>query len=610
MIGWIHPGLIFIFGALLIPFLKGTGKKVYLLALPVAAFADLVWISRSVPLTTWQIQFENYVITLGRVDQLSLIFAYIFTIAAFCMTLYALHVKENGHHIAAFLYVGSTLGVVFAGDLFSLYLFSEIMAWSSLFLIWYHKTRQSSEAGFRYIMVHIFGGVCLLAGIILHVQSAGSIAFNAFEWGFGWSYLASYFIMLGILVNAAAFPLHAWLADAYPEATAAGTVFLSAFTTKSAIYILLRGFPGVELLIWLGAITAVYGVIFALMVNDTRRMLAYALISQGGYMLAGVGMASRTLQAADGAIAHAVCCILYMGLMFMATGAVLEMTGSSKLNELGGLYRRMPAVFGLYMVGAFSIAGMPLFSGFVSKTMIIESAATLHLPVVWIMLEVASIGAFIVAALKLPYLVWFRKSEPTVEVREPHKNMLVAMALTAFLCVFIGVYPQVLYGALPYAVEYVPYTAGHVIEMLQYLTFAFVGFWLLKGTIHPEPAITLDIDWFYRVGGRKFIGFCERPLIDFANNIDRIIKDIADSFVWFSKNPVAASRILLLSVGVVVTRQLNPSYVQYERDLEELRRVYPRDPENRVAIGMGVLLVLLFFSIYLLIYLTYGVLWT
>ncbi len=608
MIGWIHPGLIFILGALMIPVLRGTAKKVYLLALPIAALADIVWFSGGIPFTTWQIQFENFVLTLGRVDQLSLVFAYIFTIAALCMTLYALHIREAGHHIAAFLYVGSTLGVVFAGDLFSLYLFSEIMAWASLFLIWYRRTRQSSEAGLRYIMVHIFGGVCLLAGIILHVQGTGSIAFDALDWGFGWAYLAPYLMLLGILVNAAAFPLHAWLADAYPEATAAGTVFLSAFTTKSAIYILLRGFPGVELLVWLGAITAVYGVIFALMANDMRRVLAYALISQGGYMLAGVGMASMTLLAADGAIAHAVCCILYMGLMFMATGAVLEMTGSSKLNELGGLYKRTPATFWLYMVGAFSIAGMPLFSGFVSKTMIIESATAL--PVVWLLLEVASAGAFIVAALKLPYLVWFSKTEPGVEVREPPANMLVAMALTAFLCVFIGVYPHALYSVLPYPVEYVPYTAGHVVEMGQYLIFAFLGFWLLKGTIHPAPAITIDTDWFYRVGGRKFIRFCERPLIDFADAIDRVMKDIADSLVWFSKNPALASRILLLSVGVVVTKQLNPTYVQYERDLEELRRLYPTEPEHHVAIGMGVLLVLLFFTMYLLIYLTYGVLWT
>ncbi len=613
MIEWIHPGLIFIFGTLLIPVLRGKWKKAYLLLLPIAALIDLILMSKGVfgaiPLSVWHIRFSEYVLTFGRVDELSLVFGYIFVIAAFCMTLYALHVKEDGHHIAAFLYVGSTLGVVFAGDLFSLYLFVEIMAWASLFLIWYRKTRASSEAGFRYIMVHIFGGVCMLAGIILYVQNTGSIAFNAFDWGFGWSHLASYFMLTGFLVNAAAFPLHAWLADAYPEATVAGTVFLSAFTTKSAIYMLLRGFPGVEILIWLGAITAVYGIIFALLANDTRRLLAYALISQGGYMMAGVGMVSGTLLAADGAIAHAVCCILYMGLLFMAAGAVLEMTGRSKLTELGGLYKRMPATFWLYMVGAFSIAGMPLFSGFISKTMIIESAATMHLPVVWLMLEGASIGAFLIAGLKLPYLTWFGKKEPVVEAREPPWNMLAAMGITAFLCVFIGVYPQALYGILPYSVEYAPYAVGHVVAMSQLLLFTFLGFWLLRGMLHATPTITLDTDWFYRIAGKKFIWFCEKPLLDFADSIDKVLKDIANSFVWFSRNPTAASRIMVLTIGAVIARPFNPTYMRYERDLEELRRMYPNESVHRVAIGTGVLLVLMFFTLYLIIYLTHGVLW-
>ncbi len=607
MIEWMHPGLIFILGALLIPVLKGKWKKAYLLLLPMVVLIDLLYMSKGV---FWRLPLLEYELVFGRVDQLSLAFGYVFVIAAFCMTLYALHVKEDGQHVSAFLYIGSTLGVVFAGDLFTLYLFWEVMAFSSLFLIWYRKTEASSEAGFRYIMVHIFGGICLLAGIILHVQSTGSVAFNSFDWGLGWSHLASYFILTGFLVNAAAFPLHAWLADAYPEATVTGAVFMTAFTTKSGIYVLLRGFQGVEMLIWLGAITAVCGVVFAVLANDTRRLLAYSLISQGGFMMAGVGMVSGTLLAADGAIAHAVCCVLYMGLLFMGAGAVLEMTGRSKFSELGGLYKHMPATFWLYMVGAFSIAGMPLFSGFISKTMIIESAAMVHQPVVWLMLEGASIGAFLVAGLKLPYLTWFGKKEPIVEVTgKLPLNMLVAMGITAFLCVFIGVFPQALYGILPYSVEYAPYAAGHVVAMSQLLLFTFVGFWLLRRMLHGTPTITLDTDWFYRIAGKKFIWFCENPLLNFADSIDRVLKDLTDSFVWFSRNPTAASRIMLLTIFSVVARPFNPAYMRYERDLEELRRMYPSESVHRVAIGTGVLMALMFFTLYLLIYLTHGVLW-
>jgi len=606
MIEWMHPGLIFIFGALLIPVLKGKWKKTYLLLLPIVALIDLLYMGKGV---FWRIPLLEYELVFGRVDQLSMVFGYVFVIAAFCMTLYALHVKEDGQHVSAFLYVGSTLGVVFAGDLFTLYLFWEVMAFSSLFLIWYRKTKASSEAGFRYIMVHIFGGICLLAGIILHIQNTGSIAFDPFNWGTGWGYLSAYFIFVGFLINAAVPPLHAWLSDAYPEATVTGAVFLTAFTTKSAIYVLIRGFPGVEILIWLGAIMAVYGVIFAVRENDARRLLAYSIISQGGYMVAGVGIG--TAMAINGSIAHALSCVLYMALLFMGAGAVLEMTGRGKFTELGGLYKYMPVTFGLYMIGAFSISGFPLFSGFVSKTMIVESAALIHQPFVWLLLEGAAIGTFLVAGLKLPYLTWFgrKEKEPVVEAREPPKNMLAAMGVTAFLCVFIGVYPQVLYGILPYAVDYAPYTASHVIGMSQLLLFTFVAFWLLRRMLHGTPTITLDTDWFYRIAGKKFIWFCEEPLLDFANSIDKVLKDLADSFVWFSRNPTAASRIMVLTIGAVVARPFNPTYMRYARDLEELRRTYPSESMHHVAIGTGVLMVLMFFTLYLLIYLTHGVLW-
>ena len=618
MIEWVHPGLIFILGALLIPVLKGRWKKIYLLLLPIAALIDLLYMSTSKGVF-WRIPLLGYELVFGRVDQLSLVFGYVFTIAAFCMTLYALHVKEDGQHVSAFLYVGSTLGVVFAGDLFTLYLFWEVMAFSSLFLIWYRKTKASSEAGFRYIMVHIFGGICLLAGIILHVQNTGSIAFNSFNWGTGWGYLPSYLIFLGFIINAAVPPLHAWLADAYPEATVTGAVFLTAFTTKSAIYVLIRGFSGVEILIWLGAIMAVYGVIYAVLENDIRRLLAYHIISQVGYMVCGVGIG--TWMAIDGSIAHAFCHILYKALLFMGAGVVIEMTGRSKFTELGGLYKYkyMPLTFWLYMIGAFSISGFPLFNGFVSKTMVVEASAMANLPIVWLLLEGASIGTFLHTGLKVPYLTWFgrrdKDKKPVVEsktevVKEPPKNMFVAMGITAFLCVFIGVYPQALYGILPYPANYNPYTVLHIIAMSQLLLFTFVAFWLLRGMLHGTPTITLDTDWFYRVWGKKFIWFCEKPLISFADSIDEKVRRIADSFVWFSKNPPVASRIMMLTVSTVFLRPFNPNplYTRYANDLEELRKLYPAEV-HRLAIGSGVLLVLMFFILYLIIYLTYGVLW-
>jgi len=612
VIEWFHPGLIYLFGALLIPVLKGKGKlrQAYLLLLPTLAFINLLLMSKGVLLSegeTWFLSFLGYNLTFGRIDMLSMVFAYVFVIASFCMILYAIHIKEEWQHVAAFFYVGSTLGVVFAGDLFVLFFFWEVMAWSSLFLIWYRGTKEAYGAGFRYIMVHFFGGICLLGGVVLQLQNTGSIAFEAFGWGLGSEYLASYLVFLAFIINAAVPPLGAWLADAYPEATVTGAVFLTAFTTKSAIYVLIRGFPGVELLIWLGAIMAVYGVVYAVLENDIRRLLAYHIISQVGYMVCGVGMGvfgtSAGEMAINGAVAHAFCHILYKALLFMGMGAIIEVTGRSKLTELGGIYKYMPITFWLYMIGAFSISGFPLFNGFVSKTMVVTASGMWHLPIIWLMLEGASIGTFLHTGLKLPWGAWFAREEPVCEAREPPKNMLAAMGITAFLCTLLGVYPKILYDMLPYPVHYEPYALGHVVAMSQLLLFTFVAFWFLRGMLHGTPTISLDTDWFYRKAGKKVIWFCEKPLMDFANYIDQHVMRMAGFFVWFSRNPVAALRIKGEEVRLTVEKPIaNPERAEvYERALEEVHRRQPiEEPLVSLSLGTALLVVLLFIALYLI----------
>jgi multicomponent Na+:H+ antiporter subunit D len=613
MIEWFHPGIIYIFGALLIPLLRGRLKKAYVLLLPIMAFLNLLLMSSGVFSSvgkTWSLPFLGYDLFLGQIDTLSMVFAYVFVIASFCMTLYAIHIKEAGQHVVAYLYVGSTLGVVFAGDLFTLFFFWEVMAWSSLFLIWYRRKKVAYQAGFRYILVHFFGGICLLGGILIHLQTTGSIAFEIFHWGWEISRenLASSLILLAFLINAAVPPLHAWLTDAYPEATVTGAVFLTAFTTKSAIYVLIRGFPGVELLIWLGAIMAVYGVVFAVLENDIRRLLAYHIISQVGYMISGVGMGvigtSAGVMGINGAVAHAFSHILYKALLFMGAGAVLEVTGRSKLTELGGLYKYMPITFHLYMVGAYSISGFPLFNGFVSKAMVVQASAMWHLPIVWLMLEGASIGTFLHTGLKLPWGTWFAREKPVCEAKEPPKNMLAAMGITAFLCTLLGVYPKILYNLLPYPVHYEPYTFSHVVTTSQLLLFTFVAFWLLRRMLYGEPTITLDTDWFYRLGGKGVIWFCEKPLMTFANLIDRSMMSVADFFVWFSRNPLVALGIKKEEVKLMGKKLfLSPERMgEYERVVEEKRRRYPGELP-RLTLGASVFLILLFLSLYLIFYL-------
>jgi multicomponent Na+:H+ antiporter subunit D len=501
MIEWLHPGLVLIFGAALIPFLPGRIRQVYQVAVPVLVLADVLMMT---PGKYGVIPFLDYQLTLGRVDKLSLVFGYVFSIMSVIGSVYSLHVKGARHHVAAWVYMGGALGVVFSGDLVSLFIFWELMG-ASVFLIWFAGGEAAIGSGFRYLMVHLFGGGCLGGGILMLLNQTGGIEFGQIAS----SGMAGSLILLGFLVNAAVPPLHPWLKDAYPEATVTGAVFLSAFTTKTAVYVLIRAFPGTEVLVWLGAVMAIYGVVYAVLENDMRRLLAYHIVSQVGYMVCGVGMGTEL--ALNGASAHAFSHILYKGLLFMGAGAVIEMTGKRKLTELGGLYKTMPITLSLYMIGGFSISAFPLFSGFVSKSMVISAAGESHRAAIWLMLTLASAGTFLHTGLKLPYYAFFWR-DSGIRVKEPPVNMLVGMGLAAFLCVAIGVYPAGLYRLLPYPAEFAPYTGLHVVQTLQLLLFTALGFFLLLKQLDPEPMISLDTDWFYRMGGRGVLWVATRVI--------------------------------------------------------------------------------------------------
>jgi len=506
--GWIHPGLVLILGAWLLPLLRGRIKRAAMILLPVAA---LVLCLVSTPGTHGVVHVLGLDLVFGRVDATSLVFACVFALIACVGMVFALHVEDDFQHIAALTYAGSALGVTFAGDLLTLYVFWEVMAIASTLIIWQRRQPSAIAAGFRYLLVHVVGGLALLAGIVIHWTQTGSLAFGdmgAFSGGLAWS-----LILVAFLLNAAVPPLGAWLPDAYAEAPVTGAVFMTAFTTKSAVYALVRGFPGTELLVWLGAFMAVYGVVYAVLENDARRLLAYHIISQVGYMVCGVGIGTQL--AINGATAHAFAHILYKALLFMGAGAVLQTTGLRKLSEMGGLYKTMPKTLGLYMVGAFAISAVPLFSGFVSKSMVVSAAGETHRAGVFLMLTLASAGTFLHTGLKLPYYMFFGKESDRPQDRrgkEPPANMLVAMALAAVACILIGVFPGLLYRHLPNPVDYVPYTLQHVTGTVGLLGFTALGFFLLLKHLDPAPTISLDTDWFYRRGAAVFVKWIQTPL--------------------------------------------------------------------------------------------------
>jgi multicomponent Na+:H+ antiporter subunit D len=530
---WVHPGLLLIVGAWLVPLLKGRARHVAMIALPAAALVDCILMQ---PGTHGVVPFLGQELVFGRVDRLSLLFSYVFSIITLLGMIYSLHVDDDAQHVAALTYAGAALGVTFAGDFLTLFLFWELMALSAALIVWLRRERAAVAAGFRYLLVHVFGGLCLLGGIALYWSQTGTLAFGDLSPHAGSA--AFVLILIALLLNAAVPPLGAWLPDAYPEATATGAVFLTAFTTKSAVYALIRGFAGTEILVWLGAAMAVYGVVYAVLENDARRLLAYHIISQVGYMVCGVGIGTEL--ALNGASAHAFAHILYKALLFMGAGAVLQVTGLRKLSDMGGLYKTMPVTFALYMVGAFAISAVPLFSGFVSKSMVVSSAGESHRAAIFLLLTLASAGTFLHTGLKLPYYMFFGPSTSSAPSRaqsrdgrdrglpgrEPPSNMLVAMGLAAAACVVIGVFPALLYGYLPFPVDYAPYTARHVLATLGLLGFTALGFFMLLAHLDPEPTVSLDTDWFYRKGALVILNWSRGGLArveDFVAQVSDVV---------------------------------------------------------------------------------------
>jgi multicomponent Na+:H+ antiporter subunit D len=366
------------------------------------------------------------------------------------------------------------------------------MAVTAAVLVWVRGTAEARLAGMRYVLVHLAGGGVLLFGVVAHVATTGSIAFGHFEPSMG-----AWMILVGFCLNAAVPPLGAWLPDAYPKASVTGAVLLSALTTKSAVYALLRGFAGWEILVPLGVLMALWGVVYAVLANDIRELLAYHIISQVGYMVAGCGMG--TAMAVNGAAAHAVCHILYKSLLFMGAGAVITTTGRRKLTELGGFWRRQRLVFGLYMIGAFSISGFPLWNGFVSKSMVVSAAGDAHRNVVFLLLLLASVGTFLHTGLKLPYFTWMGEDHG-IEPAPAPRSMVFAMAMAAVLCTVMGVWPDGWYALLPYATSYEPYTAAHLAETTQLLVFTFFAFYLFIPKLGGEATVSVDTDVLYRKG--------------------------------------------------------------------------------------------------------------
>lgn len=482
------PGLILLLGSLLIPLVEGRVREGLVLTLPLLTLAA-VWMVPQGHVVG--MEFAGYALEPVRWSSTGRVFATVFSIMAFAGGIYALRIAKLLELTSAFAYAGSAIGVTFAGDLVTLFVFWELMAITSTLVLWASDQPGAYRASMRYFLVHMFGGVLLMFGAVSHIAASGSVAFTAMTP----DTLPEQLILAGFLVNAGAPPLSAWIADAYPEASPSGMVFLSAFTTKTAVFALLMGFPGSRILIFFGLYMALYGIIYALLENDMRRILAYSIVNQVGFMVTGIGIGTE--MALNGAAAHAFTHIIYKALLLMSAGSVLYMTGRRDCTDLGGLFRTMPATTIAGGIGALAISSFPFTSGFISKSMINQAAADQHLAVVWFLLTAASAGVFLHAGIKFPWFVFFQK-DSGLRPSDPPRLMRWSMWLFGFLCIGLGVFPGPLYAILPFPVDYVPYTASHLMTQFQLLLFAGLAFFVMLPLMRRTRTLSLDFDWFYR----------------------------------------------------------------------------------------------------------------
>ena len=581
-----HPATALLLGGLATAFLRGRFASTVLVLAPLFGLFHLYGMELG-GVSTFHL--FGYEIVAASADQQAKVFGYLFHIAALVAGIYSFHVRDPWQVSMALFYAASAVGVAFAGDMLSLFLWWEGLAVTSVFQIWGRKTKTAEDSGFRYLFFHISSGLLLLFGIILryHGEGASALALHSLTDALESGDIGAQLILLAIGIKAAFPGLHVWLKDGYAEATHTGPVWLCAFTTKCAVCMLARLFPGAEILITIGAVMAVFPIFYAVIENDLRRVLCYSKINQIGFMVVGIGIGTEL--AIDGAIAHAFTHVIYKGLLFMSMGAVMFRAGEVRASHLGGLYKSMPWTTGFCIVGAASISAFPLFSGFISKSIIITETARHGHTLVWICLLFASAGVFHKAGIKVPFFAFFAK-DSGLRPKEAPRHMLVAMAISAFLCVFLGCNPQWLYSLLPNeAMGYHPYDGTHVITQLEILLFSALTFILLNlwGKYPKEmPSVNLDVDWIYRKLGCGFVrfgAFFWNGLNDLAHTL--LVAGLTDKVCVFAKGAQVNCAIF---VSVIVRGLGYPGFLGSKSEQMMKRRVrlgiYP--------VGLTVLFVL------------------
>ncbi|MBT3549032.1 MAG: Na(+)/H(+) antiporter subunit D [Gammaproteobacteria bacterium] len=530
-----HPALPLVIGSLLIFLFKEKSNHISIISILISLFI-LIFITSNVDYVYMSnITAINYF----SYSKLAYLFCLVFLIMGLIGKLFSIYRDSYKEKAMVLLYISSAIFVLFSGDFLTLYIFWEIMAIASTMVIWSNNSRESFSAGNRYLVMHLLGGMILLLGIIgLYVDTNDlQIRLLNLDTWYNWM------ILVGFLLNAGAPPFSQWIPDAYPEGSYSSTVFLSAYTTKTSVFILIVTFAGSHVLMLIGIYMIMYGIVYALLENDIRRILAYSIVNQVGFMIVGIGIGTEL--SINGTAAHAFSHILYKGLLLMSAGSVIYMINKRKCTDVGGLYKTMPITAICGIVGALAISAFPLTSGFISKSMIVDASIHEGMELIWLMLLVGSAGVFLHAGIKFPWFVFFHKDKKIITT-DPPKYMKYAMIITSGICIFIGVWPELLYSILPYSVSFIPYTGNHVASQLHILLFSALAFFISLKYLERTLTITLDIDFLYR-DKIKYI----KILVNFMSNMTaRSINYI--SFINLRKNFNSIENYLMKQTTVSV----------------------------------------------------------
>lgn len=537
----LHPGLIMIAMGLLVMALPERLRRPAYIAAPLLTLACSLQLNESSEMV-YRIS-SKLSIDMISFDRLSLIFMTAFCIVSLIAAIYSAGSNNRFEMGFALMYAGSNMGVVLSGDVLSLIIFWELSAIASCYVVYARRTRKSTRAAFRYILVHGFGGNMLLVGIISYIAKYGMDITNIT----GAQDFTFWMIFIGVAVNAAVPPLNSWMPDAYPESTIGGTIYLASFTTKSAIYVMIRFFAGTEWLVYVGAFMAIYGILMALLENDLRRLFCYHIISQLGYIVASLAMGPG--YGIDGAAAHTFNNIMYKGTLLMCAGAVLYATGRRKISELGGLGRQMPLTAVCFLIASFAISGMPFLNGFASKALVMHAVSEGGYELVSFLLTTASVGTWMSIALKINYFVFFGKPVsgkpfPAEELKPVPVNMKIGMVLGAAACTVTGVMPKLVYNLTPSMTDGHPFTAMHIVEYLVLFAGGTVIFFLFISKMKVHDQLSLDFDWFYRVALDRFILWISTSIHKLFIFFDKVVlrscqymgKHLGDPYLWTEKS--------------------------------------------------------------------------